>query len=115
MQIVVSTRHGELNRGIQEQIRVKLQKLLRLCERITEIDVIVDLGNHETVCVETQVFLEQAADVVVAVDGKNVMTAVDQAQHKLAQQLRKQKRTARRSSPVREAAWDGMSDKEFDG
>ena len=98
MQVIVSVRHGRLNLVIQERIRVKLQKLTRFSDRITEIDVIVDLKNEDAPTVETQVSLEHTGGLLAASVAGTVMPAVDQVQHRLDQQLRrhKEKRTARR-------------------
>ena len=52
MQVIVSVRHGRLNHFIQEQIQTKLQRLTRFSDRITEIDVIVDLKELEVPAVE---------------------------------------------------------------
>ena len=47
MQVIVSVRHGRLNHFFQEQIQAKLKRLTRFSDRITEIDVIVDLKQLE--------------------------------------------------------------------
>ncbi len=116
MQVIVSIRHGELNLVIQERIRVKLQKLTRFSDRITEIDVIVDLKNQDAPAVETQVSLEHTGDLVAVSEADNVMSAVDQVQHKLEQQLRrhKQKKTARRLSTSGQVTWSDLTEKGYD-
>jgi len=107
MQVIVSVRHGRLNHFIQEQIQAKLQRLTRFSDRITEIDVIVDLGELEVPSVEAQVSLERAASLLAIGNAGSVMSAVDKVQHKLEQQLRKhkQKRTDYRSPALGEMIW----------
>ena len=113
MQVIVSIRHGRLNLVIQKRIRAKLQKLTRFSDRITEIGVIVDLKNEAAPSVETQVSLEHTGDLVAVSEADNVMSAVDQVQHKLEQQLRrhKQKRMARRLSISEQVACSGLTGK----
>ena len=115
MQVIVSVRHGRLNHFIQEQIQTKLQRLTRFSDRITEIDVIVDLEQLEIPSVEVQVSLERAADLRAVVEANNVVSAVDKVQHKLEQQLRKhkQKRTDHRSPALGQMAWSSLTDEEF--
>jgi ribosomal subunit interface protein len=109
MQVIFSIRHGWLNLVIQERIRVKLQKLTRFSDRITEIDVIVDLKNEDAPVVETQISLEHTGGLLAVSVAADVMSAVDQVQHKLQQQLRrhKEKRMARRLSISEQLAWSG--------
>ncbi len=116
MQVIVSVRHGRLNHFIQEQIQTKLQRLTRFSDRITEIDVIVDLKELEVPSVEVQVSLERAGDLLAVVEADSVISAVDKVQHKLEQQLRKhkEKRTDHRLPALGQLAWSSLADEEFD-
>ena len=116
MQVIVSVRHGRLNLVIQDRIRAKLQKLTRLSDRITEIGVIVDLKKEAAPAVEAQVSLEHTGDLVAVSEADNVMSAVDQVQYKLEQQLRryKQKRMARRLSIPEQVACSDLIEKGYD-
>ena len=116
MQVIVSVRHGRLNHIIQEQIQTKLQRLTRLSDRITEIDVIVDLKQPAAPSVEIQVSLERAGDLLAVVEANSVISAVDKVQHKLEQQLRKhkEKRTDHRLPTLGQLAWSSLTDEEFD-
>ena len=115
MQVIVSVRHGWLNHFIQEQIQAKLERLTRLSDRITEIDVIVDLKQLEVPSVEAQVSLERAASLLAVVEASSVMSAVDKVQHKLEQQLRKykQKRTDHRSPALGQMAWFSSAEEQI--
>jgi len=66
------------------------------------MDVIVDLKNEDVSTVETQVSLEHTGGLVAASVAGNVMSAVDQVQHKLEQpqRRRKEKRMAHRLSTL---------------
>ena len=80
------------------------------------MDVIVDLKNEDVSTVETQVSLEHTGGLLAASVAGNVMSAVDQAQHKLEQQprRRKEKRTARRLSTLEQVAWSGAAEQGYD-
>ena len=45
VQIQVSTRHGQLSEASQTKIAGKAEKLLRIFERLTAIDMVVDLKD----------------------------------------------------------------------
>ena len=115
MQVIVSVRHGRVNHFIQEQIQAKLKRLTRFSDRITEIDVIVDLKQLEVPFVEAQVSLERAASLVAIVEASTVMSAVDKIQHKLEQQLRKhkQKRTDYRSPALGQMTWSSAIEEQI--
>ena len=116
MQVIVSVRHGRLNHIIQEQIQAKLQRLTRFSDRITGIDVIVDLKQLAVPSVEVRVSLERAASLLAVVEANSLISAVDRVQHKLAQQLRKQKqkRTDHRSPALGQMAWSSSADERLD-
>ena len=61
MQIKISARHGQLSDATQEFIREKAEKLLRFFERLTLIEVTVDLKN-EMPAVEMLVSAEHKHD-----------------------------------------------------
>jgi len=76
----------------------------------------VDLKNEDAPAVEAEVSLEYTGDLMAASEADNVMSAVDQVQHKLEQQLRrhKQKRTAHRLSTSGQVAWSDLTEKGYD-
>ena len=115
MQVIVSERQGRLNHFNQEQIHAKLKRLTRFSDRITEIDVIVDLKQLEVPFVEAQVSLERAASLVAIVEASTVMSAVDKIRHKLEQQLRKhkQKRTDYRSPALGQMTWSSALEEQI--
>lgn len=91
MQVKVSTRHGHLSEDAQNLIREKTQKLLHLFDRLTMIEVTVDLKNG-THIVEIQAQAEHNHDMIAKVEGLGeVMPLVDQAVHKMEGQLRRYK------------------------
>ncbi|HVK07962.1 MAG TPA: ribosome-associated translation inhibitor RaiA [Gemmataceae bacterium] len=92
MQIKVSARHGHLSEDHQAQIKQKAEKLLTYFERITMIEVIVDLGAdklHKKV--EFLVDAEHKHDFVAADEAEDLMAAVDLAVHRIQHQIHKYK------------------------
>lgn len=91
MQIKISSRHGHLSEATQAKLQAKLEKLTRLFERLTEVELTVDLENPELTHVELRVDSEHKHDFVAKDSNAEFMTAVDGVIHKLEQQLRKYK------------------------
>ena len=91
MQIQVTTRHGHLSEASQEKISAKAEKLTRIFERLTAIEVIVDLTDEATPRVDLKVSAEHKHDFVAHDQSDNLMGSVDAVMHRLEQQLRKYK------------------------
>ncbi len=91
MQISISTRHGQLNAETQERITEKMGKLPHFFNRITRVEVKVDLEHQEAPLVEARVTAEHANEFVATEQAPTVLAAVDGLLHKLEQQLRKHK------------------------
>jgi putative sigma-54 modulation protein len=91
VQVNISVRHGNLSAGTQEKITEKAEKLRRLFDRVTAIQVTVDLEHEDKPSLELQVSAEHSADFVATESAGNVFAALDGAVHKIEQQLRKHK------------------------
>ena len=91
MQINITARHGQLSEATREKIAAKLEKLPRLFERLTAIDVTVNLEHQETPSVDVLVSAEHKHDFKANDRSENLMASIDNAIHKLEQQLRKYK------------------------
>ena len=90
MQIKISARHGHLRDDQKKFIEEKAQKLLHFFERLTSIDVTVDLEN-DLKLVEFVVSAEHKHDFVARESHGDVRAAVDMVTDKLEKQLRKYK------------------------
>jgi putative sigma-54 modulation protein len=90
VQIKISARHGHLNEATQTFIREKAEKLLRIFERLTSIEVTVDLKNEIKV-VEFLVSAEHKHDFVASERNGDILAAVDLVLAKLEGQLRRYK------------------------
>jgi putative sigma-54 modulation protein len=91
VQIQISTRHGQLSEASQTKIAAKAEKLSRFHDRLTAIEVIVDLTDESTPRIDLKVNAEHKHDFVAHDSSDNLMGSVDAVLHKMEQQLRKYK------------------------
>jgi putative sigma-54 modulation protein len=90
VQIKIATRHGHLSETTQKFIQEKAEKLLRYFERLTMIEVTVDMQNGEK-AVEFLVQAEHKHDFVARETHADLVVAVDLVLAKLESQLRRYK------------------------
>ena len=91
MQIKVSARHGQLSPASQSKISAKVSRLKRYFDRLTALNVTVDLGNAELPEVEIVASAEHFHPMVSREHAPLLWRSVDGAVQKLEQQLRKHK------------------------
>jgi len=91
VQVQISTRHGHLSDASQQRITAKAEKLLRIFDRLTAIEIIVDLSDSSAPRVDVKVSAEHKHDFVAHDQSDELMTSVDTVVHRLEQQLRKYK------------------------
>lgn len=91
VQINVTTRHGHINENTQERITTKAEKLLRFFERLTSIEVVIDLKDAHQPRVDVKVSAEHKHDFLSHDQADKVITAAESAIHKMEQQLRRYK------------------------
>lgn len=90
MQIDISTRHGNISEATKNKITSKVQKLSRFQERLTAVNVIVELGENDSQ-VELKASVERANDFVSHAKGPSMMGALDGAVTKMQEQMRRHK------------------------
>lgn len=90
MQIKISVRHGHLSDTTQQLIREKAEKLLHYFDRLTMIEVTVDMKKDQK-WVEFLVQAEHKHDLVAHDSHSDLMAAVDLTLDKVALQLRRYK------------------------
>ena len=116
MQTNISARHGHLSTGTQTRITEKVEKLSRYFDRLSAIQVTVDLEHRENPSVELKISVDHSEALVAADRSGDVMAALDGALRKMEHQIRRQKdkRTERRRSPLKhlEVPVDGESEVE---
>jgi putative sigma-54 modulation protein len=88
VQIKISARHGHLSEATQQFIREKAEKLLRYFERLTSIEVTVDLEGK---MVEFLAHAEHKHEFVARESNPDILPAVDAAVAKIEGQIRKYK------------------------
>ena len=92
MQIKVSARHGHLSDEHQAEIVAKAEKLLHYFERLTMIEVTVDLaaanGGGHPKSVEIRVDAEHKHDFVATCSDPDLMTAMIACVKKMEQQVK---------------------------
>ena len=116
MQINVSTRHGHLSSASQEKITRKVEKLARFFERLTSIEVTVDLEHEESPTVDLRVSAEHKHDFVATGHASTLSGSLDAAIGKLEQQLRKYKEKVQTRHRVSDKTnQESMSTVEADG
>lgn len=91
MQINISARHGSINSTTQTSIQEKVERIRKFYDRVTAINVTVDLRADNKPAVELVVKAELHDDFVSHDSADSILTAVDSAVHKMEMQLRKHK------------------------
>jgi putative sigma-54 modulation protein len=89
VQITISARHGHLSPGTQEKITEKVETVRKFLDRITAIQVTVDLEHRESPSVELCISAEHHDEFVAIDKADNVMAAVDSVVDKMESQLRR--------------------------
>lgn len=91
MQITIVARHGHLSPINQEKITEKIEPVRKFFDRITSIQVIVDVEHKEMPSVEVRVMVEGHHEFVALEAAESLFTAVDLVVDKIEGQLRKHK------------------------
>lgn len=91
MQVNISVRHGDLSDVTQAKIRSKVEKLDRLFDRLTSVDVTVDLEKADTPRIDLVVSAEHKNDFVATYTSNDLFGCLDQVIHKVEPQIRKYK------------------------
>jgi putative sigma-54 modulation protein len=91
VQINISARHGHLSPATQERMKEKVDAVRKFYDRLTSIQVIVDLSHKDSPSVEITANAEHHDTFVALSQSDSVLAALDGAVDKLEQQLRKHK------------------------
>ncbi len=95
VQIKVSTRHGHLSPASQSKITEKVSRLKRYFDRLTALNVTVDMANRDLPAVEIVASSEHFHELVSHESAAQLWRSIDGAVQKLEQQLRKHKEKVR--------------------
>jgi putative sigma-54 modulation protein len=91
VQIKVSARHGHLNDDHQSEIRQRAEKLLHYFDRITFIDITVDLADKLRKKVEILVDAEHKHDFIAQDENEDLLVGVDLAIDRIKHQIHRYK------------------------
>ena len=91
VQVKISARHGHLSEAAQQMIEEKASNLLHFFDRLTMIEVTVDLGDDLHKVVEILAKSEHKHDFVARESASEIQAALDQSIHKIERQLTKHK------------------------
>jgi putative sigma-54 modulation protein len=91
VQIKISARHGAISDETRSKITAKVEKLTRLFDRLTAIEVTVDLERRDNPSVDLRVSAEHKHDFVATTRADELMAGLDVVIRKIEQQLRKYK------------------------
>ena len=91
MQITLTTRHGQISEETQDRLKAKVEKLTRIFDRLTSIELVVDLQDSTRPRVDLNVSAEHKHDFVAHEQSENLLGTVEAVVHKVEQQLRKYK------------------------
>jgi putative sigma-54 modulation protein len=91
VQIKISARHGHLSDDTQAKIKEKLEKLPRYYDRLSSIEVTVDLVHRDAPDVDLRVSAEHKHDFVAVCRSTELMAAMDDVVKNMEQQLVKYK------------------------
>jgi len=91
VQIKIAVRHGSVSEESQSKIIAKVEKLGRLFERLTQVEVTIDLERRDDPSVDLKVNAEHRHDFLASSRSGDLMGSVDLVLHKIEQQLRKYK------------------------
>jgi putative sigma-54 modulation protein len=90
VQMNISVRHGHVSEATQAVVREKLDKLTRLYDRISAIELTVNMEHRDAPSVDLKVSAKKH-DFVATGQGENLLAAVELAVDHMEQQLRKHK------------------------
>ncbi len=91
MQIKISTRHGQISDTTQGKVTEKVEKLTRLFDQISSIEVTIDLERRDTPSVELRVSARHKHDFMASAESEELMAGLDIAVDRLEEQLRRYK------------------------
>jgi putative sigma-54 modulation protein len=86
----ISIRHGHVSDATQAVMQEKVAKVTRLYDRISAIEMTIDLEHRDKPSVDLKISAKKH-DFVAVSQAENLLTAVDAVIDKIEQQLRKHK------------------------
>jgi len=91
VQLSIAIRHGRLSEATQAKLKGKAEKLGRYFDRLSAIEIIVDLKDAQSPRVDIKVSAEHKHDFVAHDQSDNLFSAFEATVQKIEHQLRKYK------------------------
>jgi putative sigma-54 modulation protein len=88
VQINISTRHGHVSETTQAAVREKIDRLTRLYDRVSAVELTIDLEHPDAPAVDLKISAKKH-DFVAAGQSTELLAAIDVVVDKMEQQLRK--------------------------
>jgi putative sigma-54 modulation protein len=95
VQFQVSARHGHLSATNQDLVKEKVDVIKRHFDRITSIQVTVDLQHKDEIEVELRVLVEHADEFIATARTSELSSTLDAVVDKIDSQVRKHKEKVR--------------------
>lgn len=89
MQINISTRHGDLSEAAKQKIIDKVEKLGKFVERVSRIDITVDLEKADEPSVDLIATTELKKEFQASYASGDLYGCIDQIIDKIQQQMKK--------------------------
>lgn len=89
MLVNVTARHGNLNEATRQKIIEKVERLSRLADRVSKIEVKVEMEKPDQPVVDLFVSTELKKEFTAVYSSDNLMGCVDQVIDKVENQMRK--------------------------
>jgi len=109
VQLDISIRHGHLSEASQAKLKSKAEKLGRFFERLTAIEIVVDLSDEQSPQVDIKASAEHKHDFVAHEKSDNLMKSFESAAQKIEQQLRKYKERVQQRHRNPQSRWEEVT------
>jgi putative sigma-54 modulation protein len=109
VQLDISVRHGHLSTASQDKLKSKAEKLGRFFERLTSIEIVVDLSDEQSPQVDIKASAEHKHDFVAHDKSDNLLKSFESAAAKIEQQLRKYKQRVQQKNRNPQSRWEESS------
>lgn len=87
MNLNITTRHHDLEAPVKEYVETRMNKVLRISDRVESIHVVLD-REHDAHQVEVIAKLRSGPQLTAKVDGEDLRGAIDACENKIEAQIR---------------------------
>ncbi len=91
MEVVITTRHGNIDGKIEELIRNKAEKISHFYEKINRVTITIDLREAIADKIEIAVHVEHKHDIVASAENGEILSVFEAALDRLKLQITRHK------------------------